>query len=250
MKVRLIKKSGIKFSNKNKILLILIILIFSLLLTFRFINKKIYPTLISYATSEIKKISSILINNAITKEFSDINVDDLFITTKDSNGQIKSMDFNPIIVNKALSSLTISIQNDLKELEKGNLKKLNMSNYLSNNYKTEKLKDGIIFEIPTGMAFNNALLANLGPKIPVRINLIGNILSNVNTNLTNYGINSALVEVVIHIEVELEVLIPFSSGQIIVTSDVPVAMKLVQGNVPNYYVNGDKNSSSLMIPVE
>ena len=46
-----------------------------------------------------------------------------------------------------------------------------------------------------GIITNNALLSNLGPKVPVKINLVGNVISNVGTKVENYGINSIMVEV-------------------------------------------------------
>lgn len=247
MKIHL-KRNSIKINNKNKILLVLLLILFSVFLVFKYINNKIYPTIMNYAKSEIKKISGVVINNAISKKIEEVNSDDLFIIVRNDD-KIKTIDFNPISVNKLLSNITVSIQTDLEELENGNIDKLNIKNSLSNKYDLSKIKKGIIFEVPTGIVLNNPLLANIGPKIPVRINLIGNILSSIKTNLTNYGINGALVEAYAHIEVELEVILPLSSGTVTIESDIPVAIKLIEGAVPNYYVNGN-NSSTLTVPVE
>ena len=38
-----------------------------------------------------------------------------------------------------------------------------------------------------------------------------------------------------HIEVTEEVIIPFNTKQIKVVNDIPIAIKIVQGKVPNYY---------------
>ena len=83
----------------------------------------------------------------------------------------------------------------------------------------------------------------MGPKIPVKLSLIGDIVSNVNTKVTNYGINNALIEVSIYVQVESRVILPFITDTVIVETEIPVAMKLVQGIVPDYLLGGLTNSS-------
>ena len=205
-----------------------------------------------YAESYIKKVTNLIINKAISKQLSeDLNVDDLFVVTKDGNDVIRTIDFNPTLVNKALTIITNNIQLNLKNLEEGNTSSIELPDNVEVEFKSRKLNKGIIYEIPSGIIFNNSLLANLGPKIPVKLNLIGDIVSNVTANVTNYGINNALIEVSIFVSVEEMVLLPITSKKIKVESKVPVVMKLIQGTVPNYYFNGiDKNSPSLALSVE
>lgn len=236
----------------NKIILIFALLIFFIVLTFRFINKKVSPILMDYAESYIKKVTNLIINKAISKQLSEqLNIDDLFIITKDGNDYIRTIDFNPTLVNKALTIITNNIQLNLKYLEEGKLDSIDLPNNVEVKLDNRKSNKGIIYEIPSGVIFNNSLLANLGPKIPVKLSLIGDIVSNVNARVTNYGINNALIEVSVTVSVEEMVLLPITSKKIKVESSVPVAMKLVQGIVPNYYFNGlDKNSPSLALSME
>ena len=95
----------------------------------------------------------------------------------------------------------------------------------------------------------NSFLSNLGPKIPVKINLVGNIISGVETKVTNYGINNAMIEVYVHLQVNIQVILPFLSDTVQVDTLVPIAMKLIQGSVPNYY-GGNLSSPLLSLPVE
>ena len=113
------------------------------------------------------------------------------------------------------------------------------------------LKKGIIFEIPSGLVFENTFFSNLGPTIPIKLNLVGDIISEVTTKVTNYGINNALIEVRICIKLTEQVILPLATNRIEIESSVPVALKLIQGTVPNYYLNGISNSSnSLTIPTQ
>ena len=244
--------SNYKPSALNKIIIVFILIIVFIILTFRFINKKVSPILMDYAESYIKKVTNLIINKAISKQLSEeLNIEDLFIITKDGNDYIRTIDFNPTLVNKALTIITNNIQLNLKYLEEGKIDSIDLPDNVEIKLDNDKSNKGVIYEIPSGVVFNNSLLANLGPKIPVKLNLIGDIVSNINASVTNYGINNALIEVSVTVSVEEMVLLPITSKKIKVESNVPVAMKLVQGTVPNYYFNGlDKNSPSLALSVE
>lgn len=247
-KITIFKKNG----RLKVFICILVLGIILLVLCFRFISNKASPILMEYAELETRKIASIIINNAVAKNVTEnIDIEELFLITKDDDGQIKTIDFNPITVNKILTQTTNSVQVNLKYIEQGKVELLDISNNALLEYDLDKLKQGIIYEIPSGVVFNNALLSNLGPKVPVKFNLVGNIVSYINTKVTNYGINNALIEVNIVLELSEQVILPFLTDKIQIMTSVPVALKLIQGTVPNYYFNGmDQNSPSLAIPIE
>lgn len=218
----------------NYILLVLILIIISVIYIFKVFNDKALPQLLSYSEIETKKIVSSVINSTVIKEISNnIKPDDLFITIKDNNNNIKSIDFNSSAVTNLLYQTSLLVERNLKYLENGEVDKLNLSN-LSN----DKLKKGIIYELPSGIIFNNAILNNIFPKIPVKIDLIGNIFCKLNTEVNDYGINNALIKVNINVEVEIKILLPFVSNNSKISVDIPIIMKLVEGNVPSYYFDG------------
>ena len=150
-------------------------------------------------------------------------------------------------VNRLLSNTTNSIQVNLRYIESGEPEKLILMDEALSEYNVDDLKKGIIGNIPTGVIFNNALLANLGPKLPIRIKIMGDIISNVYTKVTNYGINNAVVEVSIKVDVTAQAILPFSSKVIQVTSDIPLTIKLMQGTVPSYYF-GNSAGGNLIVP--
>ncbi len=236
---------------KNHIIFIIIAVVLTILLLFRTINMKVNPILIDFADLESRKLASIVINNAVSKNITQgINVDELFLIVKDET-TIKSIDFNPIVVNKLLTQITNNIQLDLKYIELGKIESIDLPTDLLFNYDINKLKQGIIYEIPTGAIFGNSILANVGPKIPVKFSLVGDIVSYINTKVTDYGINNALIEVNIVLELSEQVILPFITNKIKIESSIPVALKLIQGDVPNYYLRGlNQNSASLTLPIE
>lgn len=234
-----------KRKNKvlNIIIIILILLSISIFYLLRLFNQKALPQLIEYSKMETSKIVSSIISSTVVEEVADsINTDELLITLKDSEGNIKSIDFNSSEVNKLLVSASRSIDKNLKYLESGNIDKLKLKNNVLQDYDKEKLKKGIIYELPSGIIFNNILLNNILPKIPIKMNLIGNIYSKISTDIEPYGINNALIKVNIEVEAEVKILMPFVSTTGNIDSTIPVIMKIIEGNVPSYYFDGYLNT--------
>lgn len=251
MKKRIHLKRKFSFFEKkiNFVIFIVIILIIMIVLILNFISLKVNPVLLDYAQMEARKIASIIINDAVNQKITnDIDIEELFIITRDTNNEVKTIDFNPIIVNQILTETTILVQSNLRYLEQGKVDMLNLMNNALIDYNQDKLKQGIIYEIPSGVIFGNSFLANIGPKIPVKFSLVGDIVGYINTNVTDYGINNALIEVNIVLELSEQVILPFVSEKITIDTTIPVALKLIQGSVPNYYLNG-LNSPSFALPI-
>ena len=191
-------------------------------------------------------------NNIVLESYTNESVldDEMYNVIQNKNGEIQTIDFNPVIVNRFLSKTTSIVSDNLRKLEKGEIDDISFIN--SDNYDVKNLKNGVISEVPMGIITNNVLLSNLGPKIPVKINLIGNVVSSVETKVRNYGINSALIEIYANVEVTEEVIIPFQTERIKITNNVPISIKIINGSVPDYYSDGKLNSSSniLSLPIE
>lgn len=228
-----------KRKNKyNKLICIIILIIISIIFIFNYINKKIMPIFLEYAEFQASKIATYVISKAVDEEVSqNLDLEDLFISTTDSTGNIKSIDFNPITINKISNMIKANIFEYLEDLENGNIEKIKNTSLFSS-----RINEGIVFEIPTGVVFDNIILTNLGPKIPVKLNLVGDILTNISTKVTEYGINNAVIEVMVNVEVYEQVILPFTTKRITITTDIPIALKLIQGEIPSYLFNNLKNN--------
>lgn len=228
-----------KRKNKyNKFICIIILIIISIIFIFNYINKKIMPIFLEYAEFQASKIATYVISKAVDEEVSqNLDLEDLFISTTDSTGNIKSIDFNPITINKISNMIKANIFEYLEDLENGNIEKIKNTSLFSS-----RINEGIVFEIPTGVVFDNIILTNLGPKIPVKLNLVGDILTNISTKVTEYGINNAVIEVMVNVEVYEQVILPFTTKRITITTNIPIALKLIQGEIPSYLFNNLKNN--------
>lgn len=230
----------LKKRKKLKPIIIIIILLTTIATSIHYINKIISPKLTEYASIEIKKLSNLIITKSIkTETLEKLNIEDLFIITRNEKDEILTLDINTITLNKIILSSTINIQENLKALEQG---KINSNN--------DENKNGVVLKIPLGQIYNNFLLNNLGPKIPVKLKILGDMETKVNTNIKNYGINNALIEITLDIKVKEKVIMPINTEEIIVTQTLPLAMKIIKGTVPNYYSGEINKSSTFSIPIE
>jgi sporulation protein YunB len=231
-------------------LLTFVFFILSTVVSLWVINKGIEPTLMDIAEKETKRIASLVINSAISQQITenDIDVADLITVQQDEYGKISSIDFNAAVVQRVLAKTQNRVQKNLKAATQGKLKELE---YPDVEIETGESKEqGIIYYIPLGQATNNTLLGNLGPKIPVRFYVIGDVASDVKEKIEQFGINNALVTIFVHIEVNVQVVIPFATKTTTVSTDIPIAMRIIQGEVPNFYNNGGNAEPSFEIPLD
>lgn len=239
----------------RKIDIIILSMIFSLIISILFLkvlNTKIKPFLIEFVKSEASKIESTVVNKSINEILKDeYDMKNLFNYIKSSDGTIETIDFDSDKVNKLLSILTIKIQNYLTSLEKGIVEDLGVTNININRSKYLNLKKGIILEVPIGSLSDNILFAGLGPKLPIKLHYLSDINSNVSIKLREYGINNALMEMYVNVEISARVLLPFISEKIILSTNIPVAIKMLQGKIPTYYGNSiSKDSNIYSLPIE
>lgn len=231
----------IKLLLKNIYVLIFLFLIFFSLVFLIVLNKRAMPIIINYANVQTKRIGIEILRNAGTKEVNELLKDkNLFRIAKNNNGEIESIDFDTGIINESLLVVAKNVRKRLKEVEKGE----NLPEEVYIDVLDKDLKKGIIYEVPIGVVFGNSFLANVGPRIPVKIKYSGNVGLDVKTRVSQYGINSALIEVYIYVEVTQRTILPFSSKDIKLTSEIPVIMKVVKGSTP-YYLSSTNGSYSL-----
>jgi sporulation protein YunB len=231
-------------------LLTFVFFILSTAISIWIINKGIEPTLMDIAEKETKRIANLIIDSSVDQQIlkGDIDVNNLIKVEKDESGKISSIEFDAAVVQHVLAKTNDSVQKSLRAAMEGNLHELEFG---GEEIKPKEPKEkGIIYYIPLGQATNNTLLGNLGPRIPVRFYVIGNVASGVKEKIQPFGINNALVEIFIEIEVNVQVVIPFATKTATVSSDIPIAMQVISGEVPNFYNNGGNVNPSFEVPVD
>jgi len=216
------------------------------------ISDKLTPTLLDLAEVKLNKYSTAIVNKAISQVLEDkIDTSELFSITKSADGEIQMLDFDPVVVNHVLNVATTVVQNNIRLLEEGELDAIGVYDLNLNDEEILNLREGIAVALPLGKVLGVTLLSNLGPKIPVRFHYIGDVNSNITTKITQYGINNALMEIGVHLEMTAQIYLPFTTSVKVLDCDIPIVIKMVQGVVPNFYSGAiSKNSSIYSLPVE
>lgn len=246
-----LRKNSRKSKNLNRITIFLVSFILCVLLFLYVLNARLMPTYLEYAEVQTSKIASYVVNEAISSRTSSVlDVNDIIEELPIGSAETVTVRFNTDIINRVQAETQGLVKNYLAQAEQGDLNQLpELENVEYDVGKIEK-GDGIVFFVPLGQAANLPLLGNLGPKIPIRFHIIGNVHSNVTSNIKEFGINSAFVEVWINLEVNVQIIVPFASKSATVTQSFPVAMGLTRGQVPNIYTNGDAPQPSLEVPIK
>jgi len=233
----------------NKLLICIIIFIFLVIVSGCFINyysRKAIPLLMSYAEAESKKLIILVINKAVTKQINNVDTDQIFEVTYNNNGEVILIDFNSKRTSIALSTITSLVEVNLRAIEEGKIDMIELPDNSLDVFDTDLLEKGIILEVPLGVISGSVLLTNLGPKVPVKISLIGDVSSGFSTDVKEYGINNALITLMIDVSVDTKVVLPFMSEDMNVSASIPIAMKVIQGKIPEYYLNGFTTKSNIV----
>ncbi len=214
------------------------------------INKGLKPTLLSYAETQTSRIGTMVINKAINKKVAGgIDLENITEEVKNENGEVVSFKFNTQKINRVQGEITNLVQLNLKEAEEGNIENLEFITDVEIDEEQSKASKGIVYAVPLGQATNNALLGNLGPKVPIRFHSIGNVRSDIKTSVQQFGINNAVVKVFIHLEVNVQIIIPFATKTETIEQDILVAMDTVHLDVPQFYNNnGGGAGPSIELP--
>ncbi len=189
----------------------LMIIISSILLVY-YISNKVMPTIMITSKNIVKETGmNIISENVSDKIIKILDKEELFKIEKDANGNIESIDYNTKVVNEILKEVSIISYNNFK--------------------KYEKEKDGVVTYIPILSGSKNIFFSNLGPKVPIKLILDGNVITSLQTDVKEYGYNSALIEISVKIEANTEVVLPFKTRNEKIVNIVPVSIKIVEGDV-------------------
>lgn len=227
---------------KIKILLINGIIILLSILNINFINLKTKDNIKTYSYMIASKITKYIVNNAYVREKINYYVNDIYDVIKGDSNEIKNIIYNSSKINDLINSITDRVYTMFNMLEYGDLEKINIRENILSIENTKR--KGIVLEVPSGIISNNYLLNNLGPHIPVMINLTGEFESFLSSDIKEYGINNALIELSINIKVSEQITMPFITDKVEIENKIPIFISVVNGNIPNYYIGGfNKNSN-------
>ena len=219
-RLKLIKN---KYNIKNYLLLIIMIVIFLTSLLLNTIVKEASNNLVNISRTLINTISTNTVNNNIKIDLlKKYNMNDL-VMIKYSNNKISDIDYNLENAYEILISIKKGIIDNI------GINMHNLYNYNINNNE-------IIVEMTFYNYTNNIFLANLGPKVMVKLSMIQLIDGSIKTKVKTYGINSLLIELYVNFKVTSKIIVPNTKEEDVTNDyDVLISSKVIQGEIPSIY---------------
>lgn len=201
-----------KKSIKNKLLFSIFLITICSLVFLYYISNRVLPSVLTYSENIVKEEGIMLVSENVSKNIIKIlDKEKLFKIEKDNEGNIESIDYDSKVVNEIINEASITVQDNFNRFQ--------------------KKKDNIVTYVPIFSSTDNIFLENLGPKIPIKLKLDGNVITSLETNVKEYGFNSALIEISIKVEANAEVIVPLKTKKEKIVNVIPISIKIVQGNV-------------------
>jgi len=193
--------------------------------------RNVYAVVMDYASIQTINIATLVIKEGIDRSHLDTyEGEDFLIASENSNSTL-----NTPLINRLQVAVTQEIEEVLLLIETGDLHALGIQSIQDGSFR-----DGVLIEVPWAAAFNLSLFQQIGPKVPVRATVIGNAVSDIETNITPFGINNALLEVILNVEVSIHVILPFRSQEEKVDVTIPLVTTTIEGDIPHLYFSGSQ----------
>jgi sporulation protein YunB len=188
----------------------ILIFIFLIGIIIHLMDVKLRPTVTAAAKAVATRAAVEALNQALTEELAkSVSYKQLIEVERNKDGDLKSARFNFAAVTKLQSEATSRAEDNLHALEDQTLK------------------------LPVAPVLGDSLFANVAPKIPIRITLIGSAHSSVSPEVKSVGINQTVHILYVDLSAEVNVVAPLVSAPVTVHSRVPIAYIVLSGEVPN-----------------
>lgn len=145
---------------------------------------------------------------------------------ENKNGEIIGMDYDLNKIYTISAHLTEYLNNHLKNYDE-------LSSTLKKDFKMNE--SSLLFLVPFGQLLDNVYLSQIGPKIPVIVNLENSVFTNVSTKVTDYGLNNALLNVVLKVRLGYQIITPSQKEKKTLEYELLISSSVIEGKVPNFY---------------
>lgn len=171
-----------------------------------------------------------IINESIKEALLEEKINDIIKIEKNENNEIISVDFDNVKTNKILYDVNYSMMNYIKKIE--NNESISEDSKLKDNYLN---KEKMIYNVPFNVISEKPVLIGISPRIPFKLEIISSATNNISTYIKEYGINNSMVELQLEIEINVQIILPFTSQKTTINKQLPISTKIIQGKIPEYY---------------
>lgn len=205
-----------RFRKKSGFLsfFILCTILFIIIEGFIFTERKLRPALMAIAVIKANAVATDAVNEAILNHVaSGVMYHDLIKTKQDEHGRIVMAQLNAMEANRIMAATTIAAREALTDLEARSIR------------------------IPLGEVMDSYFFAARGPKISVKMIPMGRVNSKLVDSFETAGINQTRHKIYLHVDTEVQIVIPFNVDLVNVITAVPVTDNVYIGEVPGTVIN-------------
>ena len=195
-------------------LLIVLIIIIAFNFIIYIFGERILPIMLNIGEIKIKSEAIRIMNEESVNVYSEnFKYDDIIDIEKDTDGNITMIRADTVKQNYLASQVVLKCDERLSELEDLGVK------------------------IPLGYLSNNVMFYNMGPKITVKMQQVGNITTSYESEFESAGINQTRHKIYLNLTTTMRVVVPFNSRDIEVTSQIPISDTIIVGKIPETAIN-------------
>lgn len=190
------------------VIIIALFIVFNLLLTL--FDKKVMPSVLNISET-MMRAEAVKTINAVSVEVFDEEASkkDIVKIERDKNNKINSISADTIVLNKLSSEIAIRCNERLEELgAKG-------------------------IEVPLGWMTDKSIYYNLGPKITIEMEPLGNIESSYESVFESAGINQTRHKIYLNVKAKIKIIIPMYTKEFDVNTQIPLSETIIVGEIPD-----------------
>ena len=185
-------------------------------------QNKLAPAIIAMTETRAKTLALEAITTGVRQTMAQhFNYDELITMQNDPSGKVAYVQANTLLMSDLSAMIATNIQEKLLSLEEQRV------------------------YVPLGSALGGPLLANLGPKIPVRFTPMGSAATSFETVFDNAGINQTRHRVFLHVTAYIRIVVPTASDTVSLEMNMPIVETIIVGDVPQTFVHVDETNDAL-----
>lgn len=215
---------NIKHKIRNRVLLIITIIMMNFTIFIYIFDRTLMPTVMAVADAEMRAKATEIVNTAIINEYTkQFNYDEIIRVDKDSQGNIVMLKADTLKMNKIACDVALVSQKELMKLGEIGIK------------------------IPIGYITRNNILSYYGPSITIKMQPIGLVETKYSSEFESAGINQTRHKIYVKLKTTVRVIIPLRSNDIEVANEIPIAETIIVGKTPNTAIGLDLNGTGFKL---
>ena len=198
-----------KTKKFGKFLIILVMMIG----TFQVLFCATKPIIEALCKDKAKSVATIICNEESTKIIANYQYEDIITIHRDNDNNITMIQSNMIPINYIISDVGEKIQKRIDETP------------------SQKI------HINLGSFTGSKLLSGIGPNVPVKLNLVGNIETDLRSEFKSQGINQTIHRIYLQVDCRINILTPYDIVEEKISNQVLIAENIIVGKIPEAYYN-------------